>query len=78
MNPGLLLFFIEVKGSLTVLSLPLPAPFIPGGGGGGSARPFSCRVWAAERTEEMLPCGSVTASAKHNRARSCCLQGEQP
>lgn len=34
MNPGLLLFFIEVKGSLTVLSLPLPDPFIPEGGGG--------------------------------------------
>lgn len=33
MNPGLLLFFIEVKGSLTVLSLPLPDPFIPEGGG---------------------------------------------
>lgn len=33
MNPGLLLFFIEVKGSLTVLSLPLPDPFIPEEGG---------------------------------------------
>lgn len=57
MNPGLLLFFIEVKGSLTVLSLPLPDPFIPEEGGEGLQGPSLAEFGQQRGQKRCCPVG---------------------